>query len=171
MKTKLLVILMTTLALLVDCKKKDCIVRFYADGKPPVPDNIDVYNVDDLYKSYTIDFSDEDCDYSGVSEILSHNGDTVKVFGRFVDDWTGVHRWRLYDTSSSTISIGLSNNDNVDFTPNDTSIYIVTGKLRIYVTDYLSAKSKKASSINLEDLKNTRLNINLIEAQERKNLL
>ena len=151
------------------CKKKDCIVRFYADGKPPAQSNVEIYNVDDLFKLYTIEYYDEDCDYSGVAEILSHNGDTVKVFGRFVDDWTGVHRWLLHDTSSSTISIGLSNDGSFDFIPKDSSIYIVTGKLKINATGYLMGK--KANSTDLEDLKCTHLSMNLIEVRERKSLL
>lgn len=159
-----IILTMTIILLLAGCKKNDCIVRLYADGSSSVSNNIDIYNVDDLYKLYTIEYYDEDCDNSGVNEILSHNGDTIKVLGRFVNDWTGINRWRLYDTSSSTISIGLSCNNTVNFVPNDTLIYIVTGKLSISVADYLSAKSVNASSINLEDLKCTLLSMTFIDA-------
>lgn len=159
-----IILTMTIILLLAGCKKNDCIVRLYADGPSSVSNNIDIYNVDDLYKLYTIEYYDEDCDNSGVNEILSHNGDTIKVLGRFVDGWTGINRWRLYDTSSSTISIGLSCNNTVNFVPNDTLIYIVTGKLSISVADYLSAKSVNASSINLEKLKCTHLSMTLIDA-------
>ena len=169
MKTKVIILVALLSVICTGCKKNNCIVRFYADGKPPVQSNVDVYNVDDLFKLYAIEYYDEGCDYSDVAEILSHNGDTVRVFGRFVDDWTNRYQWRLYDTSSSTISIGLSKYGNVDFTPNDTLIYIVTGKMEIMNMGSLMGMEKtvKANSRNNEDLKSTYISMIFIEARER----
>ena len=172
MKTKA-ILMISALFLLTCCKKKDCITSFYSEGKPPVPNNTYVHNVDDLYKLYSVEFYEEDCDYSGVSEILSHNGDTVKVIGRFVDDWTSTYRWRLYDTTSNNvISIGVSDYYNTNFTPNDTSVYSVTGVLNINTIPALGyAKTTKSNSTNEPDLKCTHLSLCLIEAKERKGMI
>ena len=148
------------------CKKKDCIFHSYADGLPPVPENSEILSIKDLFKLYIVEFSDLDCDDSRLEQIMSHNNDTVKVYGHFMDDFTGVGQWLLYD---STETITVHNINNIDFSPNDTSLYIATCLLHIFQQGLYSAKISEEEMSNPSHLYNTRISLLLFDATEVNN--
>lgn len=161
------VFFLMVILMLVGCEKnekKNCIYRYYTDGESSLADSGNVYSIDNLYELYIVEFSDKDCEKSEVEQIMSHNGDTVRVYGHFRDDFTGNSRWLLFDDETS---ISVNNPYNVDFDPVDTSIeYVASCKLNIYVQGLYSAKKEDAA--NSIDCFRTHIDLDLLDAKEKE---
>ena len=130
MKTKLLVFVMTTFALLVGCRKKDCVVWFNPENENIVINTEDYINASDLAKKYNFYYNVAECDDSRLRELLEIDGKVINVRGciRYNLAWESKSLYTLGERYDIPLGGHL-----MDSLPYDSTVYYVTGVARVFV--------------------------------------